>query len=258
MPIAREGLREIALATLLLGACAAIGVWVFWPIAIPFALVWIWVISFFRDPRRQRSFDAGALCAPADGTVTEISALDQYEPIGGPAVRIGIFLSLLNVHVNRSPCSGRVASVSYHPGEFLDARHSESGRRNESNTLLIDPDGSMPGPIEVRQVAGWMARRIICHATTGRHLTIGERFGLIKFGSRTELIIPALRQTEITVRVGDKVRAGLTVVAKQVFQPTETGRASVGRTQPSQSDSQAPTHRLDSHVQPSSIGCQER
>lgn len=215
MPIAKEGFREIALATLVLGLAAWGAGWVYWPLAIPFAPVWIWVVVFFRDPTRRGTFEHGDLCAPADGTVTEITHLDHYAPLGGPAVRIGMFLSLFNAHVNRSPCSGTVRSIAYRPGEYLDARHPESGRRNESNTLLIDTDGAMPGPIEVRQVAGFVARRIICHARANQHLAIGSRFGLIKFGSRTELVIPHCDGTEILVRLGDKVRAGLTVMARQ-------------------------------------------
>ena len=187
----------------------------FWPAAIPFVVVWLWVLSFFRDPKRQRDYEDGDLCAPADGSVTEITELEGYEPIGGPAVRVGIFLSLFDVHINRAPCTGVVRSLSYKAGEFLDARHKDSGRRNESNTLVIEPEAPMPGPVVVRQVAGLLARRIICHARTDQRLPIGARFGLIKFGSRTELIIPRLRETEIMVKVGDKVRAGLTVVARQ-------------------------------------------
>jgi phosphatidylserine decarboxylase len=220
MPIAREGLREIALATLVLGAGAILGGHLFWPLAIPLVLIWIWVVSFFRDPKRRRDYQAGDLCAPADGTVTEVTELDTYEPLGGPAIRIGVFLSLFNVHVNRAPCAGRVRSLSYRAGEFLDARHPESGRRNESNTVTIEPDPPMPGPVQVRQVAGVLARRIICHATANKQLPIGARLGLIKFGSRTELIIPRQEGTEIMVKVGDKVFAGLTIVARQ---PVETG-----------------------------------
>lgn len=215
MAIAREGLREIALATLFLGALCAASAWLFWPAVIPCVAVWVWVLSFFRDPNRQGSFAPGELCAPADGTVTEVTELEHYEPLNGSAIRMGIFLSLFDAHINRTPCSGRVRSVSYRRGEFLDARHPESGRRNESNTLLIDPGDSMPGPVEVRQVAGVLARRIICHAAPSEHLPIGTRFGLIKFGSRTELIIPRRDDTEIVVEVGDKVRAGLSVMARQ-------------------------------------------
>lgn len=215
MPIAKEGFREIALATVILGACAVgFGYW-FWPLAAPFIIVWLWVLSFFRDPKRQRTFQPGELCAPADGTVTEISSIDDSPAIGGPAIRLGVFLSLFDVHINRSPCKGRIRSLAYQAGEFLDARHPESGRRNESNTVLIDPDAPMPGPVEVRQIAGLVARRIVCHAEVNDRLAIADRFGLIKFGSRTELLIPRRDGTEIVVRIGDKVRAGLTVVARQ-------------------------------------------
>lgn len=219
MPIAREGIREILLATVVLGGLAALGSWFFWPIAIPFLIVWMWVIAFFRDPKRSRSFEPGEMCAPADGTVTEITELDHHDAIGGPATRIGIFLSLFNVHINRVPCSGRIRALDYQPGEFLDARHPESGRRNESNTVLIDPDPPLPGPIEVRQVAGLVARRIICNAAIDQHLAIGARFGLIKFGSRTELIFPRTETTEVLVEIGDKVSAGLTIMARQPIEP---------------------------------------
>ncbi|MFQ5590966.1 MAG: phosphatidylserine decarboxylase [Phycisphaerae bacterium] len=215
MPIAREGLREIAIATVVLGVCAVVTWLIFWPAALPWLAVWICVILFFRDPVRRGVYSAEDVCCPADGRVTEVSELEHYAPLGGPAVRIGVFLGLMDVHINRAPCSGRVRELSYRRGEFLDARHPESGRRNESNTLLIDPDAPMPGPVEVRQVAGLVARRIICHAAADDHLQIGARFGLIKFGSRTELIIPKLRNTEVLVKAGDKVHAGLTIVARQ-------------------------------------------
>lgn len=215
MPIAREGLREIALATLILGGLAAAGSYLWWPLAIPFVALWVFVILFFRDPRRTRRHEPNEWCSPADGTVTEITNLDGYPPIDGPAVRIGMFLSLFNVHINRSPCTGRVRSTEYRQGLFLDARHRESGSRNESNTLVIDPEAPLSGPIVVRQVAGYVARRIICHAQEGTRLGTGERFGLIKFGSRTELIIPRKAGTVVCVAVGDRVRAGITVLAMQ-------------------------------------------
>lgn len=215
MPIAKEGWREILLATIVLGALAAGAVALWWPLAVVPGVLWIWVLAFFRDPPRRREYQPGDLCAPCDGTVTEITELDDYAPLGGPAVRIGMFLSLFNVHVNRAPCAGVVRQVTYSEGEFLDARHPESGTRNESNTLLIEAEPPMPGPIEVRQVAGLVARRIICHAGVTDSLRIGQRFGLIKFGSRTELIIPRLDSTDILVSVGDPVRGGLTILARQ-------------------------------------------
>ncbi|MHC5108425.1 MAG: phosphatidylserine decarboxylase [Planctomycetota bacterium] len=215
MLIAKEGLREIFLSTLLLGALST-GAYLLWPpLVLPFVVIWLWIISFFRDPPRRPVCQPGDLCSPADGTVTEISELDHYEPLGGPAIRIGIFLSLFNVHINRAACAGRVRSLDYQPGEFLDARHPESGRRNEQNAVLIDPDTPMPGPVEIRQIAGLVARRIICHAQVNDRLGTGERFGLIKFGSRTELVIPNVDGTRVAVAIGDKVRAGVTILAHQ-------------------------------------------
>jgi phosphatidylserine decarboxylase len=242
MPLAKEGLREMLLGTLVLGGLAALAGWLLWPLALAPLIVWVWMIAFFRDPRRVRSYEPGMLCSPADGTITEITEIApgdaagwrwgdaaseggvQHAPYDGPAVRIGMFLSLFNVHINRMPCGGRVRDTRYTPGEFLDARSPDCGVRNEANTLLIDPDAPMPGPIIVRQVAGKVARRIICSLGRGDHATIGQRIGLIKFGSRTELIIPKLPGTEITVKVGQMVRGGLTILATQPL--TTAGRAS--------------------------------
>jgi phosphatidylserine decarboxylase len=220
--IAKEGIREISIATLLLGALAVGLGWLYGPLAILPGIVWIWVLSFFRDPKRQGHFAAGELCSAADGRVTEITELAHYEPLDGPAVRIGAFLSIFNVHINRSPCTGTVRAILHQPGKFLDARHEDSGRLNESNTLLIDPDPPVRGPIEVRQVAGKIARRIICHARPGDRLRSGERFGMIKFGSRTEVIIPRVEGTKLLVKVGDVVRAGLTVLARQPVREVAT------------------------------------
>lgn len=214
LPVAKEGLWIILAAGVLCTAFAYAATLIWWPLALIFAVVWVWVLAFFRDPPRRGNFSSTELCGPADGTVTEITTLESHEGYDGRAVRIGIFLSLFNVHVNRSPCAGRVRSVTYKKGSFLDARHPESGSRNESNTLVIEP-GTIPGPVIVRQVAGLVARRIICHARPGDQVACGERFGMIRFGSRTELIIPLLPGTEILVKVGDAVRAGITTMVRQ-------------------------------------------
>ncbi|UCG16633.1 MAG: phosphatidylserine decarboxylase family protein [Phycisphaerales bacterium] len=203
------------IATVGLGALTALAVWQYWPAAVLPVALWLFVMAFFRDPRRIALFARGELCSPADGKVTEITRLDHHEKIGGPAVRIGIFLGIFDVHANRSPCRGRVVSVTYARGRFLDARNPKSGRLNESNTLLIDPNPPVAGPIIVRQIAGLIARRITCRAMEGDDLMIGERFGMIKFGSRTELIIPDRAETEIKTWVGQSVRAGISVVAVQ-------------------------------------------
>ena len=208
-------MREILLSALILGACAWGGWVIYWALALPFVVVWLWVLSFFRDPRRRREYQPGDICSAADGTVADITHLDHYEPLDGPAIRIGVFMSLFNVHVNRSPCAGVVRAIKHKPGEFLDARNPDAGLRNESNTLLIDTDGPMPGPVEFRQIAGLCARRIVCNCRVGDHLSIGHRFGLIKFGSRLEVVIPKTSDTEILVKIGDKVQGGLTILARQ-------------------------------------------
>lgn len=215
MFIAREGFREIAIATVVLTPAAWLLARLWWPLSIVPVVLWLYVLSFFRDPPRRRTHQPGELCSPADGTVQDVTLLETHETIGGPAARIGIFLSLFNVHVNRMPCAGRVRGVTYRPGRFLDARDPRAGTDNESNTLVIEPDPPMPGPVEIRQVAGLVARRIVCHAAAGQHWEVGARFGLIKFGSRTELIIPRGPETEIRVKVGDRVFGGLTIVAAQ-------------------------------------------
>ena len=215
MPIAREGWRELLVGSIVLGGLATLGGWWYWPAAIPVAVVWVWLVSFFRDPPRIRDYAPGELCSPADGTVTEIAELEQHPPIAGPAVRIGIFMSVFSVHINRSPCSGRVRSLEHHPGRFLDARHPDSGRLNESNTIVLDSAAPIPGPVVIRQVAGLIARRIICDGSVGDEWAVGQRFGMVKFGSRAELIIPRLSKTEVLVSIGDRVRGGLTILARQ-------------------------------------------
>ncbi len=221
MGIAKEGLREILLSAIVLGLLGWGAAWLAWPLALPFAVLWLWVLMFFRDPPRHGDFAPGELCSPADGRVTEISELTAYPGLDGPVIRIGVFLSLFNVHVNRMPCAGQVRSIIYKPGEFLDARHPQSGERNESNLLLIDPQTPMSGPIVIRQVSGLVARRIICNSKEGDRVAMGYRFGLIKFGSRAELIIPHCKGTEILVAVGDTVKGGITVLARQPVEVTD-------------------------------------
>lgn len=215
MPIAREGIREILIGTVVLGLLAWGGAYLFWPLALIPVIVWIWLLSFFRDPPRRRGYAPGEFCAPADGTVTEVNELEFDERIGGPAIRVGIFLSLFNVHVNRSPCSGKVIAKDYKPGEFLDARRTDSGERNEASTLVLEPEAPLVGPVVVRQVAGKVARRIICHVGVGDSMPIGYRFGMIKFGSRTELIVPRIEGTQVCIQPGDVVKGGLTILLRQ-------------------------------------------
>ncbi|GMU21071.1 MAG: phosphatidylserine decarboxylase proenzyme [Phycisphaerae bacterium] len=222
-PLAPAGLREILILTAVFGGTAA---WAFymvaagyawaWPIAILFMIVWLSGLAFFRDPERQIPPGAEIMVAPADGKIVETALLDQHPQIGGPATRISIFLSVFDVHINRSPCAGTVRSVDYTPGRFLDARDPNSGTINEANTVVIELDDPSAGPVVVRQIAGLIARRIVCSVRPGDRVETGQRIGLIKFGSRTELILPGKDLYQPTVAVGDKARGAVTIVARRM------------------------------------------
>ncbi len=222
MTLARDGLREIAIAGATVGlggvgaawAALTVSPW-WWVAAVPLLVVFAFVLAFFRDPDRTIPSESGLVVSGADGTVTEITRLDQYEGIDGPAVRIGVFLSLFDVHINRSPCAARVVQCDYQPGEFLDARHPECGQRNEAMTIRLEPtQPGARGPIIVRQIAGLVARRIICRVGPGDLLERGQRFGMIKFGSRTEVIMPDGPEVKVAVQLGDKVRGGSTILVR--------------------------------------------
>jgi phosphatidylserine decarboxylase len=173
-------------------------------------------VYFFRDPARSIPRDANAIVSPADGTIAEIAEVDHYDFFGGPAVRIGIFLSIFNVHVNRAPRGGRVVAMEYKPGEFLNALNPESAIRNEYMWIGLE-DLEAPGRrLAVRAISGLIARRIVCVLKPGQKVQRGEKFGMIKLGSRTELILPR-DAVEITVGVGDKVQAGSSILARYIF-----------------------------------------
>lgn len=221
IPLAPAGRREMLILTLLLAcpavACFAAGAaghsWG-WGTAIVLTLLWLGGLAFFRDPERNTPAEPGILVAPADGKVVETSQLGHHPDIDGPATRIGIFLSVLDVHVNRSPCSGTVRRISYQPGQFLDARDPNSGQMNEANTIVIEPDDPSRGPIVVRQIAGLIARRVVCDVQVGKRVRTGQRIGLIKFGSRTELIVSAASGYVPAVAIGDRAWGALTVMAR--------------------------------------------
>jgi phosphatidylserine decarboxylase len=223
IPLARAGAREMVLITALVGvpamvaliAAAASGWMWLWPVGIVLALLWAGGMAFFRDPERAVPGEAGIMVAPADGVVVETVELDVHPDVGGPARRISIFLSVFNVHINRSPCDGVVREMRYQPGRFVDARDPESGRVNEANTIVIEPDDPAEGPVVVRQIAGILARRIVCYLKVGDRVRTGQRIGLIKFGSRTELIFPAGSSYRPSVKVGDKSRGAVTVMARR-------------------------------------------
>ncbi len=182
-----------------------------WLALVPGALLAL-VLYFFRDPPRRIPEDLGAIVSPADGTIVEVTPLEHDDFLGGPAVRIGIFLSIFNVHINRAPLAGRVLQTHYRPGEFLDARKPESALRNESMWIGFETTAAPMRRFAVRQISGAIARRIVCLLEPGQAVARGEKFGMIKLGSRTELVLPAT-DVEVVVRLGDRVRAGNQTVA---------------------------------------------
>lgn len=171
--------------------------------------------AFFRNPRRTMPLDPKLLVSPADGTVRDIGIVHDFDlpPFKGDALRIGIFLSVLNVHVNRTPAKLSVVNVNYRPGKYLDARNAHADRENEAMT--VSGEATVEGesfPMAIRQISGAIARRIVCPVQPGRVLERGEVYGMIKFGSRTELYLP-VEGFETMVKVGDKVLGGETVLA---------------------------------------------
>lgn len=166
----------------------------------------VFSIAFFRDPERAIPQTEDML-SPADGTVTEVATIDGEGYGKGKVIRI--FLSVFDGHIQRSPVAGKVTTVTYTPGLFLDARDPKACFQNEANAVMIE---SEKGRVLVKQIAGLIARRIICWVRADERVELGERFGLIRYGSQVDMYVPA--DTEILVKEGDKVTAGLTPMAR--------------------------------------------
>lgn len=177
--------------------------------AVPALIPGLFMVNFFRDPHRLISPEPRDVMSPADGVVTLVEPVESTPWYAGPCVRISIFLNVFNVHVNRSPADATILEIEKQAGLFKSAMAADSAEVNEANTLWLE---TPHGPMTVRQVAGLIARRIVCPARAGERLLKGERFGMIRFGSRTEVYLP--RGAEVIVRVGDKVRGGGSVVAR--------------------------------------------
>ena len=209
------------------------------------AIALIWSLAFFRDPYRLGPLDKKILLAPADGRITDIETIEENDFIGSSALRIGIFLNIFDAHINRAPCNVIVEKITYRPGKHKNAAKPASGRVNESNDLYLVRTDSPEDKLIVRQISGAIARRIVCRTSQGRKLSSGEKFGMIKFGSRTELYVPArpsssaehdayrekkntqhaTRNTQYEikclVKTGDKVKAGLTPIVKYEIRDTK-------------------------------------
>ena len=203
IPVAAEGWPYIfppAVAACILG-------WVgWWPAAAVLGAVALCFLGFFRDPDRVAPAVPGAVLAPADGRVMRVVEIDDRWV--GRALRVSIFLSPLDVHVNRSPMAALVEGVEQAAGRFLAAYRDEASELNERCTLALQGETARVG---VTQIAGVVARRIVCRVKPGDKLQAGERYGLIRFGSRTDLVVP--KGTEMRVKAGDRVRGGETIMA---------------------------------------------
>jgi phosphatidylserine decarboxylase len=215
LPLARWGLAEVQLMGWpLLAITIAVGLKWWYAAIVPGAL-FVLVVSFFRNPKRKISQEPGLLVSAADGKVVEIAELADDEFVGGPAVRIAVFLTLFNVHVNRMPCRGRIIKLKYSPGKFLHADHEFASTQNESMWIGFQEETVPYRRMVCRQVSGMVARRIVCDLRPGEILDRGEKFGMIKFGSRTEVIVPAAG-FEPQVKVGQWIKAGRDVIGKYV------------------------------------------
>ena len=210
VPILDDGWRFIAIFAAVTFVVALTGIaWLFWPLMI----LTLWSIHFFRDPPRGVPQQDGLLIAPADGLVQMVTDAVPPAELGlgeQPLKRVSIFLSVFDVHINRAPCAGTVDTMVYRPGRFLNAAAEKASEDNERMAIAIrHADGHLVGCV---QIAGWVARRIVCYIKPGQVLAAGERFGHIRFGSRTDLYLPP--GARLLVAAGQRMIGGETVVAE--------------------------------------------
>jgi phosphatidylserine decarboxylase len=208
-PIAREGFVFFVPFLVLSFFCWLLD----YPLtSFTFLLVSVAIAAFFRNPNRIPPSGAGLVLSPADGTVAEVVQHAQSEDLPGvPLKRISIFMSVLNVHVNRWPISGKVRSIHHIPGRFLDAREPAASDVNEHNAIVLTGEGVT---IVVVQIAGILARRIACWVTEGDEVSRGDRFGLIRFGSRLDIYLP--QEFDFQASPGDRVKAGESIIARRI------------------------------------------
>jgi len=204
LSIAREGLPYILVPALVAALLFAFG---YWAIAIVLILLMLGMAFFFRDPQRKPPADPNVVVSPADGRVTRVRKITPEE-YDSPTL-VSIFLSPLDVHINRAPIAGVIKDVSYVPGKFLMATNERASAVNEQNALTIEGENVT---VVCKQIAGILARRVVCWKRKGDRLSLGERFGLIKFSSRTDLILP--QQVDVLTHEGARVRGGTTIIGR--------------------------------------------
>jgi phosphatidylserine decarboxylase len=215
MLLTRYGFREWMIITLAAASIAAAGVFFGWWWLVGAAIVvWLALASFFRDPlfRKPASDDPRDLVSPADGLVSAVVEVEEHPATGAPATIVRIYLSVLDVHVNRSPCEATVLNTIHTPGKYLDVRIEESAKVNESLVMRLLSSGGIN--LGVKQISGKIARHIVCPVEAGRRLGRGERYGMIKFGSTTELVVPTSEVEKVCVAKGDRVKGGVTVLVR--------------------------------------------
>ncbi|MDN3515299.1 MAG: phosphatidylserine decarboxylase family protein [Candidatus Brocadia sp.] len=213
IPLAKYGTKELLIFGIpcIVGAGFAIA---FFPWIVPIPLFLLsFLLNFFRDPNRDTPQGAELIIAPADGTVSHIVPVFEENYLKCDTTKISIFMSVLNVHVNRVPVHGRVEFIKHTKGKFLDARDEECFSSNENNLMGLSLMGRHT-KIAIKQIAGRIAKRIVCACKVGDIFEQGQRFGMIKFGSRVEVFVPKSVKFEVMVRVGEKVTAGKTVLGK--------------------------------------------
>lgn len=205
LPVAMPGVKIIVAVSVVTGLLFLLG----WQLlGTLFLLLTLFVCWFFRDPDRVIPERDDVLVSPADGRVILVSPVDNSEFLDGPSVKISIFMNVFNVHVNRVPFSGTVEKAVYVPGKFVNASLDKASEHNERNALIVRTDSG--GRYGVVQIAGLIARRIVCPVKEGDRLERGGRYGMIRFGSRLDLYLPP--ETQITTSVGEKVNAGSSVL----------------------------------------------
>lgn len=222
IPFARYGLAELITITLvsvvlsgLIGWLLYLGIpyWIVSILGLAIFLVWLETAWFFRSPQRAVATDPNLIISPCDGTVVDVGEVEAPDFPGGKALRLGVFLSIFNVHVNRIPRTGTVTKLQYFEGGFLSALKPESIRENEQLWIDIE-DAANKDIIRIKQIAGAIARRIVCDLKVGQKVTAGEVFGMIKLGSRAELFLPTHWKVELMTGVGQKILGGSTVLGK--------------------------------------------
>jgi phosphatidylserine decarboxylase len=222
-----EWLTIAGLGVLLSVAAGVFELWWVIPICVLVALAGL---LFFRDPDRAIPSQRNAVVAPADGRVSSVHEIEHFEPFDGPAVCIRIFLSVFDVHINRCPCHGRVHSITHKPGAHRNALNPDSAEVNENNLIVLEHPVKGHPVAAVRQIAGLLARTVVCTVEEQSILQRGQRIGLIKLGSTTELYLPTALKPQVAIQAGQKVSGAVTVLA-MVTPPTQSENAVEAQTQ---------------------------